>query len=280
MSTENMTMTDLRREIQTINSLMDTLDWKETMLKHMEEFDYQGLNLEKICQTIFARGKSAGKNKSAIHYDITYMITLFLTRGNNIDKMLAKTSDAGVAKISACKTTYGLVSNVGKGGSNVITLSRVASTFSLITCRTLTRDDLPVPRAVNLSTSHFGEEFPKCMQTVIVASLIPKTEIGRQLMKALLLYLIEETKLLSSERLGDDKDILAKVCPYARASFMSNLYDHPTRVTACVSLGLINEVAEPGSKPEKKTLVINPNVSPAVNTFSSKYPTEKLSFFN
>lgn len=63
------------------------------------------------------------------------------------------------------------------------------------------------------------------MQTVIVAFLFPKRDTGRKLMKALLLYLIGENKLLSTESLGDDKAMLAKVMLYARASFVLTTFD-------------------------------------------------------
>lgn len=165
--------------------------------------------------------------------DISSMVLLFLSRGNNVDKMLLRTNDVGRARISGLKTVYKLVNNVGRGENAVITLSRVAAVFSVLTLKLLATDRANIPRAVSLLATDFGSDFPRHMQTVIAAAVFPKGPIGVQLMKALLLYLNEENKLLSYTGALSDPDILQKVTPFARASYVSGIVSQTDRIKIC-----------------------------------------------
>lgn len=75
------------------------------------------------------------------------------------------------------------------------------------------------------------------MQIVIAAAIFSRSNAGRVLMKALLLYLIEENKLLGQDRAGDDTTILNRVIPYARASFVSSIFQAEKRLEACTMMG-------------------------------------------
>lgn len=175
--------------------------------------------------------------REAIQSDVFSMILLFLSRGNNVDKMLLRTNDVGRARISGLKNIYKLANNVERGGNAVITLSRVAAVFPVVTLKLLSTAGANIPRAV----SDFGADFPRQMQTVIAAAIFPKGPKGVQLMKALLLYLIEENKLLSNVGAATDSEILQKVAPFARASYVSGIVSHNDRVKICTTGGLTAE---------------------------------------
>lgn len=219
-----------------------------------------------IVQEIYKRGSIAGKAKEAIQSDVSSMILLFLSRGNNVDKMLLRTNDVGRTRINTLKTTYKLANNVGRGGNSIITLSRVAAVYPVVTLKLLSTVGANIPRAVSLSATDFGADFPRQMQTVIAAAIFPKGALGVQLMKALLLYIIEENKLLSNVGNASDADILQKVTPFARASFVSGIVGHTDRLVICTELGLTD-----GANRSTRITV-------AVNTFNQKYPVFDLSF--
>lgn len=266
------TFTDLeaiRREMDLMLARVEQQDFAETLQITLSQFEYQGLNVLGITNEIYRRGVAAGKARSEIREDIVKMIVLFLSRGNNIDKMMTRTNDAGRILIQSFKQVYSLSNNVGRGGNTVITLSRVATVFPVITVRILASPTIRIPRAVTLSTSDFGSNFPSQMQTVIVAAILPKSDLGRELMKALLLYLIEENKLLSQAGSMSDADILKRVLPFARASFVSSIVPESAREDAVTSAGLLIRV--------NQTLSIPATVATAISTFDRKYPLFNIS---
>lgn len=255
---------DVRAEMDAIARLFDDETFRSELESSITDFEYQGLNVLALANQIMRRAKAA--NVADAKKDIISMILLFLCRGNNVDKMISRTTDKGKARIVSFKTIYGLVNNVGRGGNTVLTLSRVAAVFPLITIRLLSMSDLNIPRAVLLPTTDFGEKFPKTMQTVIAAALFPRSALGKDLMRALLLYLIEENKLLGQDKTGDDGMILAKIIPYARASHVSIIFPVGKRDKVCRELGLIS-----GNS-------ISADIAPAANTFRNRFPNETISF--
>lgn len=77
------------------------------------------------------------------------------------------------------------------------------------------------------------------MQTVIAAAVFPRGQVGVSLMKALLLYLIEENKLLGGTTTSSDQETLTKVIPFARASFVSSIVSQGDRLKVCAALDLV-----------------------------------------
>lgn len=262
------TLNDVRTEMNILIQMVEADDFTAILRNSLAEFEYQGLDVLSIVREIFSRGNRTGKSRIEIQRDVTTMIILFLCRGNNVDKMLLKTNDAGRTRISALQQVYGLANNVGRGGNSVITLSRVAAVFPAATLKVLNNAGANIPRAVTLPASDFGNDFPKAMQTVIAAAIFPRTGLGVSLMKALLLYLIEENKLLSNVAGMSNADILAKVIPFARASFVSSIILENDRNRLCTDIGFIvgTQVAA--------------GIATAVTAFTQKYPNVDLSFVN
>lgn len=130
-------------------------------------FEYQGLNVLGIVKKVYHRGTAAGKSKAAIQSDVSSMILLFLSRGNNIDKMVLRTNEVGKLRITTLKSVYKLANNVGREGNTVITLSRIAAVSPVVTLKLLGTDGANIPRAVTLSGTDFGSGFPRTMQTML-----------------------------------------------------------------------------------------------------------------
>nr|QLJ83477.1 nucleoprotein [Broome phasivirus 1] len=264
-------MQQIMEETRTILDAIEAADFKDTALNLIQSYEYQGLDVKSLIRTIYTRGQNGGKQLAAIRGDIWRMILLFLCRGNNITKMLTRSKEDIVVSIRGLKTTYQLQDKVGTGGSDRVTLSRVAAVFPGVTLKLLADENISnaIPRAVSLSSIDFGERFPKVMQTVIVASVFPKSEVGKSLMKALLLYMIEENKLLSrNNTTQNDNAILVEVMKYAKASFMSTILPFDERIEAA----------------EKHNIIVRGNVAanimPATTTFERKYPNADLTFMN
>lgn len=144
-----------------------------TLRNNLNDFEYQGLNVLGLINEIYRRGTAAGGDFVSIRSDIVTMIILFLSRGNNVDEMITRTNDAGVLKIRNLKQVYSLMNNVGRGGNTILTLSRVASVFPIVTIGILNIEEVNIPRAVTLPVADFGQHFPKTMQTVIAGAVFP-----------------------------------------------------------------------------------------------------------
>lgn len=107
------TLNDIRSEMNLILEKVSSDNFLSVIQSTLSEFEYQGLNVIGFLQEIYRRGRAAGKLKDAIQSDISSMVLLFLSRGNNVDKMLLRTNDVGRARISGLKTIYKLANNVG-----------------------------------------------------------------------------------------------------------------------------------------------------------------------
>lgn len=156
---------------------------------------------------------------------------------------------------------------MARGGNNVITLSRVAAVFPMATLFILANGEVVVPRAVTLNVNDFGNDFPRQMQTVIAAAIFPKGPNGTSLIKVLLLYLIEENKLLSNVAGASDGDILKRVLPFARASYVSSIVPQENRLQACQTVKILTDQGQ-----------IATEIVLASNIFSQKHATADLSF--
>lgn len=257
----------VRDEMNTIIEMVTAPNFAVTVRSTLSEFEYQGLNVLGIVKEIYRRGAAQNRTAAMIRSDIQGMIILFLCRGNNVDKMLLKTNDAGRTRIGHFKERYALANNVGRGGNTTLTLSRIAAVFPVVTLRILSMEDVSIPRAVTLPVADFGSNFPKAMQTVIAAAVFPDDEMGVSLMRALLLYLIEENKLLSNTAGQTDLAILNKVLPFARASFVSSIVPKTDRFSVCVATGLLTETGG-----------LRGSLGVAENTFVTRYQNFDLSF--
>nr|WGT93823.1 nucleocapsid [Phasivirus phasiense] len=260
-------LNDVRMEMNALVARVSEDSFLTVLRSTLAEFEYQGLDVLGIVREIFRRGNAAGRSRPDIQNDVSTMIILFLSRGNNVEKMLTRTNETGKARITALRTIYNLANSVGRGGNTVVTLSRVAAVFPVGTLTILANETVAVPRAVTLSVNDFGTNFPRQMQTVIAAAVFPRGTQGTQLMKALLLYLIEENKLLSTTSGSTDADILAKVIPFARASFVSSVVPQSNRFQACLALRMLND------QNQLATEIVLPS-----NIFGQRFPFADLSF--
>lgn len=261
-------LTDVQREMNNLIQAISVDSFAITVQNTLTAFEYQGLNVLSIVKELYSRGAATNKTTAEVQGDVIAMILLFLSRGNNIDKMLTRTNEEGRIKINNLKLVYRLSNRVGGGGNEIITLSRVAVVFPVVTLKLLANPAFSIPRTVTLAPSEFGENFPGTMQTVIAAAVFPRGQVGISLMKALLLYLIEENKLLGGTSASSDQETLTEVIPFARASFVSSIVSQGDRLKVCAALDLVI-----GNN-------ANPNLIVAINTFSGKFPGADLNFIN
>lgn len=262
-------MKAVEEQTRLIMNTIEAAGFESKAIAVIGDYEYQGLDIRAIIRAIYQRGTAAGRSADQIRDDIWRMALLFLCRGNNIEKMMARSKDDTAAAIRIFKTTYQLQDKVGRGGADRVTLSRVAAVFPGVTLALLANDKISkfIPRAVSLSSGDFGSDFPKVMQTVIVAAIFPKGDEGISLMKALLLYMIEENKLLSKNTSTQgDEAILTEVIKYAKASFMSTVLALKDRVEISTKYGiLVNEK-------------VAANIVPARQTFDRKHPNVDFTF--
>nr|QRW42056.1 MAG: nucleoprotein [Niwlog virus] len=266
MTQQVASMATVRQIIERISGLLDANDWATTLQNIVTRYEYQGLNVLQVVQSIYASGARRGRTPAIIDGNIVEMVCLFLTRGNNLRKMVERSSEAGATSINDLRVTYGLVERA-RGAANGITLSRVAASFPIITLRILANPDVIIPRAVTLPAA-FGQNFPRQMQTVIAASIFPSGDNGKTLMKALLLYMIEENKVIGEQRNANPQDVLTRIIPFAKASYVSSIIPAGDRVDACTTVDLIVAGAVAGS------------VTPAALNFEASYPGTNLSFMD
>lgn len=100
-----------------INKQIDDLDdWKGLLSQQVADFEYQGVNLNIIANTIYSTGGAAGRSKVEIQKDVASMILLFFCKEINVDKMMLRLSKAGKIKINDLKNAYRMVFRWRKDG--------------------------------------------------------------------------------------------------------------------------------------------------------------------
>lgn len=260
----------VRGIVNRISQMLDAPKWTENLQSMITKYEYQGLNVLQVVQSIYASGAANGRSPAAIDVNVVEMICLFLTRGNNLRKMAERSSEAGNATIRDLRDIYGLVERA-RGAANGITLSRVAASFPIITLRILANPTVAIPRAVVLPAA-FGQNFPRQMQTVIAAAVFPAGANGKTLMKALLLYMIEENKVIGEQRNANPADVLNRIIPFAKASYVSSIIPADERDAVSRSVNLI-------VGPEDASTVTGA-ITPAALHFDATYPGTNLNFMD
>jgi hypothetical protein len=95
----------------------------------LEDFAYQGFDPVKMAEVLQKQATTMGR---PFHQDIRLLITLAVSRGTNIDKVMVKMSEVGKTKVEAMKIAYGIVASSKGMGQDGISLSRIVATFPQI----------------------------------------------------------------------------------------------------------------------------------------------------
>lgn len=100
-------LNDVRQEMNALVAKFSDDSFLTILRSTLSEFEYQGLDVLGIVREIFRRGANARKSRIDIQNDVSTVIILFLSRGNNIDK-ITRTNETGKARIVNLKTAYNL----------------------------------------------------------------------------------------------------------------------------------------------------------------------------
>jgi hypothetical protein len=95
----------------------------ETLIK---EFQYQGFDPIEMAKVLSDLAKA---NKRNLKADVVAMLTLAVTRGTNIDKVVKKMGQVGITKVQSLKSAYSISSSSKGQGPSTVSLSRVVATF-------------------------------------------------------------------------------------------------------------------------------------------------------
>lgn len=127
---------------------IDTVNRIGLYFKHDAEaannFVYDGFDPKLIFSLLLSKVKTLDEFKT----DLGHMATLFVIRGNNIDKIKNSTRQEGKVIIEALIQKYGLISRLSKQDRrNSLTLSRVCMTvpgFALSAMKAFHREKVPL----------------------------------------------------------------------------------------------------------------------------------------
>lgn len=117
-----------------IMTKIDTIYNSPSFTQFMENTKCSGFDPVKIYEAVWNK---ANGNTEVIASDMTYLIQLFLNRGNNVGRIAQKSSAIGKKLIMEYVKKYGIKSKVQNEGAFAINLGRIAAAFPLMTAKIL-----------------------------------------------------------------------------------------------------------------------------------------------
>jgi hypothetical protein len=135
----------------------------------IQEFAYQGFDPLVMAKELKERADAASPKRN-LQKDVRLMITLAVTRGTNVDKVVKKMSESGAQKVKALSTAYGLVSSSKSAGPKTISLSRVVATFPQVAAQIIAKNP-----GSNARLASLNPDLPEYLCFPGANALIPKT---------------------------------------------------------------------------------------------------------
>lgn len=214
--------------------LSDLMSNQEEFQDLLNELAYEGFNVAQFFKLLNQKQPS----QKELIKDMKVAIMCFLSRGNSFSKILERMSDNGKATLMKIKKTYGIVDNVGRGGKNAVTLSRIAACFPQLTSNLLYSLDIPRPFLINNKVANF----PRVLTYSGSASVLNSGQTnGIIAIKSLLYYLLYENMVINARKPnppGLNHEDLQTIVPYVQASYTSDTISKSKRNNLMVSYGL------------------------------------------
>jgi len=196
------------------------------------DFAYEGFSIA----TLIAAIQSKELNEEHMYRDIYRLIAMFLLRGNGM-KVLDRSGDNGKKFLNTMKVKYGIAMGTGKKSltNTTITYPRVAACFPIIVGKILQTNKIARPYdEVEI------KNMPFWMRTSTVFSLIPKRwdafgamGLKRDLIKAALFFVFEETLVLNSRKRTSDNQAttIRSAYSYAFTAYSNTFYTDDIRIS-------------------------------------------------
>lgn len=159
-------MEDYQKIVQGLAKIVtESTDFSEII----QEFAYQGF--DPLAMSIEIRKRADAANpKRNFNKDVRSMVTLAVTRGTNVDKVVKKMSEPGALKVRTLQTAYGLVSSSKGAGPTTVSLSRVVATYPSIAALIIAKNP-----GCNSRLSALNPDLPEYLCFPGANALIPKS---------------------------------------------------------------------------------------------------------
>ncbi|APG79300.1 putative nucleoprotein [Hubei diptera virus 4] len=232
---------------QILSIFQDEKTFVETLI---DEFVYVGFDVLNFMTAL----KACESNSDKFKKDLVRMIILFLSRGNSVTNMKKRMGPAGKTILDGMISTYGIKAKVGDSSEpNVVTLARVATSFSHVTAKILDGTNLTLPYNIQVEYKNC----PKSLSLSSIFSLLPKPfqvkdkEDLINLIGACLYCQYKQYSIINSKnrsRLTEALDIGNHIITYAVISYKSNVFTDEQRMTHSKDLKYYTEGTK-GAKP-------------------------------
>lgn len=213
----------------------------------IEEFVYVGFDVLAFVAAL--KGCEADSQK--FKNDLVSMIILFLSRGNSVTNMKKKMGQAGRSKLDNLISTYAIKPRVGDNSNpNVVTLARVATSFTYVTAKILDSTSLTLPYNIQLEF----DSCPKSLSLSSIFSLLPlpfqvynKGELENLIGACLYCQYKQYTVIngKNKQKLTDPVEIGNHIITYAVISYRSNVYTNEQRLEHSINLKYFENEPKP-----------------------------------
>jgi hypothetical protein len=135
----------------------------------IQEFAYQGFDPLSMSIELRKRANAANPKRS-LEKDVRLMVTLAVTRGTNVDKVVKKMSETGAQKVRSLQAAYGLVSSSKGAGPQTVSLNRVVATYPQIAALIIAKNP-----GSNARLAALNPDLPEYLAFPGANALIPKS---------------------------------------------------------------------------------------------------------
>lgn len=192
-----------------------------------KEFAYEGLDPAHIARLIMDAPLATESKKK----DISLLVIIGLTRGNNVMKIRNSIKKDKVALFDKLVTNYRVVSKAGTSRRDAVTFSRCSAVFSWVACEAIVNVRGPV---TYVEMNEASPNYPPNMMTSAFGSLIPgamtvTSEVRVQIFKAFCLFQIHLSRKINKNFPDDIDEQKAEVERYVNAAADNAFVPHTKR---------------------------------------------------
>ncbi|CAH0562778.1 unnamed protein product [Brassicogethes aeneus] len=229
---------------------------KDTFTYLAQSFEYQGFDVRRIIKTMIsmhrrgltradvtvqdAAGNKIYSSRDSLMADVRIMIAIFITRGSDVKKIKAKSTELASRVITSLAEKYSLSLDTRASrtslGPDIITLPRVAACFPLVVCQAYNQG---IGKTLySLKDLGLTDNSSKAILTTSITALVPKiTEDGVNNIMPLILL----CHFLTDNVIHSKKNVtrLEHMLTYLKAEYRSQATPDASRVAAFNEFGYL-----------------------------------------
>lgn len=223
------------------STMLSLVDLKEFFAEILNDNAYVGFDpqtMVTILEKCYGGSSDINEDANCFYAEMAFLIMLFLQRGTSVvdSKKMGTLQTEAKKRVAFLKNKYHIASKIGNSDKKmVVTLSRIAACFPLVTCAVMFTSKVPRPVSEDTMKSRYVD-FPRHLRNSCWFSIIYPKGKNSGIVKALLHYQVLEGIVINQKN-KEYKEMtleskMEEAIKYGSAAFRSPLIKDADRKKA------------------------------------------------